>query len=204
MSNIVTFGCSLTYGTGLLDCYVPPGRAGPNPSSFAWPSKLASLGQKNCINRGQGGSGNFEIALSIISYEFQPQDICFILWSYPDRDIILHDDKSIERLGPWLHTEKFKKWSWLNPDRTKSIKFWYNVIAINNCLRIRNVPFYNLSVDLDYYEEFRPEWAKEIKFLKADIRHHRKNYPPALDGMHPGLQAHEAFARDIAYEIGWI
>ena len=202
--NLIAFGCSLTYGHGLPDCHIPPSLPGPVPSSLAWPSRLALLAGKNCINQAKCGAGNFEIALSVISYQFDPQDICFILWSYPDRDIILHDDLTTEQLGPWLDHKKFKAWNWLNPGQTKSTKFWYHVVAINHWLKVQDVTCYNLSVGLEYYSGSKPSWADSIKFLSADIQYHRFNYPRALDNRHPGTEGHEAMARTIAQEVGWI
>lgn len=204
MGKLIAFGCSLTYGHGLPDCHIPPSFPGPNPSSMAWPSKLAALAKKECVNRATCGAGNFEIALSVISYQFEPSDVCFILWSYPDRDIILHDDQTVEQIGPWLDHKKFKAWNWLNPEQTKSTKFWFNVATINNWLHFRNIPCYNLSVGLDYFGGVNPSWAEGIRFLSADIQRHRVSNPRALDGRHPGPQGHENMAREVAQEIGWL
>ena len=202
--NLIAFGCSLTYGEGLADCHVPPNLPGPKPSSLAWPARLASITGRNCVNQGYSGAGNFQIALSVLSYQFKADDSCFILWSYSDRDMILHDNMSLERLGPWSYNKRWKAWNMVNPDQTKSIKFWYHVATINSWLMTHKIPCYNLSVGLDFFKGTKPAWAENIKFLSANIHHYREITPLALDRLHPGPQAHEAFAHDIAQEIGWI
>lgn len=202
--NLVAFGCSLTYGQGLVDCHVNPNSPGLFPSRFAWPAQLAKIGNRNCINLGIPGAGNWEISLAILSYNFAPDDVCFILWSHLDRDLIIHDDRSQEQLGVWKDQKKFKALNLINPEQTKLTKFWFYVISINSWLALQNVKVYNLSVNPERVRGNRPAWADDIKFLSADIYRLRHQHPKALDNSHPGTNAHRAMADEIAAEIGWL
>ena len=61
IKRLVTFGCSLTYGHGLADCYLPNGREGPEPSIQAWPKLVSNKLRIEVDNRGIPGGSNKEI-----------------------------------------------------------------------------------------------------------------------------------------------
>jgi hypothetical protein len=205
MKNLVAFGCSMTYGHGLPDCFIPPDEQGPYPSKLAWPSKLAEIGNRNCINLSRSGSSNFEIALKIMSHKFEPDDVCFIMWSYLDRDLIIHDNNRLEQIGPWDDKTKLLKiWDTFNPIQTKLMKFWFIVASINTWLTSQQIQVYHLSLFFDYTPKNPPEWASNIQFLSTSLRQLRSVYPKALDGNHPGIECHEVVAEKIAQEIGWL
>ena len=67
--NLITFGCSHTYGAGLPDCWIPNKGHGPKPSNNAWPSVLKQkLNFKSIDNSSRPGSSNKMIAKTIIEY----------------------------------------------------------------------------------------------------------------------------------------
>jgi len=204
VGNLVAFGCSLTFGHGLPDCHVPPDEPGPNPSVFAWPSRLAEMTNRRCVNLSRPGASNLQIALSVMSYRFQPGDVGFILWSYPDRGLIIHDDQSYEQLGHWADSRKFQAWTMVNTEQTKTTSFWFYAVSVDSWLVRHGVEFHALTIGMRYYTGRRPEWANGLRFLDANIQKYRNEHPKALDGRHPGPEGHEAMARQVAAEIGWI
>lgn len=201
MGNLVAFGCSLTFGHGLPDCFIPPVFPGKSPSLLSWPALVAKNLGVNCANNSSPGSSNFEIALSVMSYKFNKDDLCLIMWSYPDRDIVIHDNGYQEKLGAWADQSKFQKWLSLNPDATRTIKFWFNVVAIDRYLKMIGLKYFNLTVGLQYIPGLMPVWASEVKFLDANINRYRHKFPKALDDRHPGELAHAAMAKDVLLEI---
>lgn len=202
MGNLVAFGCSLTFGHGLSDCFIPPVFPGKAPSQLSWPTLIANKLGISCSNNSSPGASNFEIALSILSYEFNKDDLCFVMWSYPDRDVIVHDNGYQEKLGVWADQEKFQRWLSLNPDATRSTKFWFNVVSIDRYLGTLGLKYFNLTVGLKYVPGPIPLWASQVKFLDANIDRYRHKFPKALDNRHPGELAHATMANDVLAEIG--
>lgn len=81
MARLVAFGCSFTYGHGLPDCAIGP-HAGTTPSQHAWPALLADKLGRSVVNMSKPGAGNTEILWKLINFDFEPDDLCVIMWSY--------------------------------------------------------------------------------------------------------------------------
>ena len=92
--NIVAFGCSCTYGEAL-------GNERKNdPSPLAWPQKLADIYGCTVNNMGECGNSNKSIMHSILQYDFKPDDVAFICWTFFDRFSIIKETHT-ENLGIW-------------------------------------------------------------------------------------------------------
>lgn len=202
--NLVAFGCSLTFGHGLPDCHVPPDEPGQIASTMAWPSRLAEIGNRKCINKSRPGASSLQIALTVLSHDFVPGDICFVLWSYPDRGLIVNDDHSFTPVGHWIDRRKLRAWNLVNPDLHRTTMCWLHAVAVDSWLRLRGVDYYFLTIGLEYWTGPRPEWSRDVQFLDANINRLRSSHPLALDNRHPGVEAHEAMASEVAREIGWL
>ena len=98
--RIVAAGCSMTYGHGLSDCFVPPGAPGTEPSKFAWPSVVASkLGYK-CLNLSRPGGGNDNIVKELLQADLKSTDTVIVLWSFLTRTMEFKADYT-EHYGEW-------------------------------------------------------------------------------------------------------
>ena len=201
MSNLVAFGCSITYGHGLPDCFVPPDGHGPIPSEFAWPSLLGKQLEKNVINEAVPGSSNLEILLKILHYKFQPDDVCMVYWSFYNRI----DIKRLE-LDPTkphrAQIREFEKSILTKPDYIKNM-------AMRNFLMIHHAALFLEEQGISYFFLDRNSMsvgAKSPDFLKT------KNYDNtqsdfsfridlALDNMHPGIKSQEKIANYIHNKI---
>ena len=76
--NLITFGCSHTYGTGLPDCLNTNdgGIHITNPSEHAWPSILGGLlKSKSITNKSLPGLGCKQVAKTIIDYKYSSNNI---------------------------------------------------------------------------------------------------------------------------------
>jgi lysophospholipase L1-like esterase len=197
MSRLIAFGCSLTYGHGLADCWDPVSNGyGPEPSELAWPNLLAKLLDRECVNQGLCGASNKEIWKQIVEFEFLPSDIVFINWSYLDRYTIFFENGN-RRIGPWMNHVFIKPYfNYFHSEIDMNIDFNLRCDHVNYLFEKKNIKCYNSSVA--YYTQLK--W-NHTKFLNSNIDIIRRNYGVALDGVHPDNFAHEAFAKSVYEEI---
>lgn len=104
--RLIAFGCSNTYGHGLLDCKALSGWGhGPTPSKYSWPFQLGKmLKVGKVINQGNPGASNKEIAKAITDFDFDKDDLVVVGWSFIERHCIFSksdvtDSKNILNLG---------------------------------------------------------------------------------------------------------
>ena len=64
MNKLWAFGCSLTFGHGLSDCFDGPktNGAGPLPSIYSWPAVLANM------FLGEGITAKTMVSLVLVSF----------------------------------------------------------------------------------------------------------------------------------------
>lgn len=186
IKRLVTFGCSLTYGHGLADCYQPNGREGPHPSVQAWPFLVARHYGLAIDNQGIPGGSNKEIFYALRNYNFQKGDCVIVLWSYINRWCSIYPDY-IDRYGPWIKSSRSKTW----------IKYLFNDHDSTNEL-------------LNYDEHARLYLnSRKIKISTYFADHFMSVPPPqekmfdrifkdfARDGKHPGAETQRVFAKQI-------
>ena len=80
MNRLVTFGCSLTYGTAL-----------ENPRD-SWPMQLATKWNLGLVNMGKPGSSAKRIWWDILNFKFMKTDTVVVMWTHMDRWCVLKDD----------------------------------------------------------------------------------------------------------------
>ena len=99
--DLITFGCSFTYGHGLQDCIAEDGLCnGPRPSVLAWPNQLKVLCNfKTVDNQGEPGASNKIITKNIIEYKkYSRQSFVVIYWANFDRHTIFFSKDNNERI----------------------------------------------------------------------------------------------------------
>jgi hypothetical protein len=193
-SRLVTFGCSLTFGMNLDDNY--PKNA--FPSKFSWPVKLAKLLDIPITNKGILGASNKEILYTLLNYNFNVDDIVFVLWSHYDRHCII-EENTVESLGAWQQNKRsrlFFKQLWNFYDRKIESYFYYNFAHLY--LQEKNIKHVFLVPQKDYLD-FDLEWNL-VNFLNIFFQDLRYLYPFAKDKHHPGIEAHKIFAEEIYYK----
>ena len=107
--NIISGGCSFTYGHELSDC----NHTGLPPSNRTWAKGLSDLVQGNYFSVAQGGIGNSGIARKVFEYISQnPTDMVLVMWSFLSRyDVAMPRNKYLEdtrwaTISPWDTQEK--------------------------------------------------------------------------------------------------
>lgn len=202
MSRIIAFGCSLTYGHGLPDCFDPPYDPGQSPSNFSWPKIIANSLNKECINNSSPGSSNKRIWHSIINFEFRQNDQVFILWSYGERSAILKGKDTVEDLAVWIEDKNsVAYYKHLYNDYDSSMQSKLYVSHTNLFLKDKGILVYNLVTSKNYNDIFNlaDQTVSHIPLYICDSYDNR--YPKALDNNHPGIECHSAFANDILENI---
>ena len=99
--DLVTFGCSFTYGHGLPDCIADDGISnGSTPSVLAWPNQLKAICNfKSVDNQGEPGASNKIIIKRIIEYKkYSRQSFVIIFWANFDRHTIFLAKDNTKRI----------------------------------------------------------------------------------------------------------
>lgn len=202
--RLIAFGCSFTYGHGLPDCYVKNMYPGTEPSKFAWPELLAQLTDRICVNKASCGASNKEIWYDIHKFEFEPQDLVFVHWSFYHRSCILHPN-GIAPIAHWM----------IDTDQNSNTffkKFYSEYEQYTDfCLRARDIASYLDSIQISNHMIRAPRHTTN-QLTDHHIIHRRPlmlNTPnitfiatdSALDGKHPGPKSHAKFAQLIFDEI---
>lgn len=202
--RLVAFGCSITYGDTLPDCYTadqsdPMGyRAGADPSLYAWPSMAAGLLGMPCLNLGRSGSSNTRILMDILRHDWQPGDVAAVLWTYINRDVLFRGDGMVN-VGPWNATSgaPYDSFFQAHDPSDMQTRSWMAHHHAGLYLGSKGVPFVMASAD---------EWLQG-HWPGCDLRAipHQPFVKPfmdlGLDGQHPGISTHrrwgELFAQGI-------
>ena len=186
--RLVTFGCSLTYGQFLED-----------RETQSWPAQLGAMLNLPVVNMGIHGASNKEILYEILNFDFQPEDVCVIMWTNIYRWIIFNEKENI-RLGAWQNTKQasiFVQHFWNEYDMELDLYERANHVAH----RIQNN--YQLVAD-NYSLKCPPKWNKVDFLTDIDFNYIRKQYIPASDGKHPGPEAYTELAKKLYNEISTV
>lgn len=190
MSRLIAFGCSYTFGDALPDCtnsYIS------NPSKYAWPNLLKKrLNADEVVNNGLSGAGNLEILWNILNFNFQPTDICIIMWSHFSRDHIFAETGHV-RIN---HNSSLEKhWGVVHTDYDLGIRNWIMIhhadLYLSN-LKIKN-HFYLLGGQPEIEKQNMPSFINLKHFI--DLNFDNEDF--GSDNSHPGVNSHATMAKKI-------
>ena len=197
MSRLIAFGCSFTFGDGLPDCWDHRSKfAGEFHSILSWPNKLGALLEIPIVNVSEPGASNKQIWNSIVNFKFQNDDIVVVLWTNLERHCLIGNNNKITKFGNWDKTGLSKKYFKMFYDY-HNLKNNFHLCS-NHCkfyLDSLNIKNYHLTSQKKHIEDM-PKW-NIVNFLPIFMNHFREIFPLALDGSHPGVEAHAAFAEKL-------
>lgn len=193
MSRLVAFGCSLTFGHGLEDCFQPPDQPGLNPSKLGWVSTLAKHMNLPYINNSTPGASNKKIWNSIVNFNFKKDDIVFVLWTFHERTSIIYKDK-IKDMGSWTGDTFYYKNIYDNYDAELMSKLF--ISHANMFLESKNIKVFNLLVKNDR-KHLLTLGGTTVDHIPIYIENLRQLYPCAADSMHPGIECNQVFSKKI-------
>jgi hypothetical protein len=195
MSRLVAFGCSYTFGDSLPDCvsawHSPP-------SEYAWPAVLGKCLNLPSVNKGSSGAGNLEILWNILNFEFQPTDICIIMWSHFSRDHIFTPTE-LYRVNRYNKPDKLTKyWALTHTEFDLNVRNWIYIHHADCYLSSIGIKkAYHMKADEVIISDARPQFvnlANMLDFKFVNVDHGR-------DGSHPGVKSHEKLAKKLCAVI---
>ena len=211
MNKLWAFGCSLTFGHGLSDCFDGPktNGAGPLPSIYSWPAVLANMLGREVVNLARPGGGNKAMLhpLRIVKDQIRKGDVIAMHWSYMERHMIVHqgghqDIDKCKHFGPWEGDRVSKLYyrHFWNKQDDPIMTSWYIDYA--------DLLLKNLGMKVIHCTP--PNSGKSADLQLIQIEDYVKTHEPisnhvidkALDGNHPGPVSHSNFARMINEKYG--
>lgn len=199
MQRIITFGCSMTYGHGLSDCFVPPDFPGPKPSTLAWPSLVAAHFNIPLLNQSACGNSNLAILHDILKFKFKEGDVAIVMWSFVGRDLLFGKKNLLGRqelipIGYWQDTELSNSWVATHSPEDIATRTWLYLHHATLYLNALGIPIYNVFAGYDEVKRYKPKFL-DLKYYKITQGMHPKDR--ALDNLHPGPKTHSLIAKDI-------
>ena len=196
--RLLAFGCSHTYGHGLVDCYnKKTGAAGEKPSKYAWPQLVADYYGFECINLSKPGASNKEIWWKITQQKYFSADTVVILWSYPHRSAMIRNENDIKQLGYGFEDQASKVFtsfiSRVSTDYNFGVDGWMYIDFANRILRDSKVKkIYNFVINYQCYELVNANWITTN--IISDAQEFILPVDLALDNNHAGPIANKKFA----------
>ena len=203
MGRLVVFGCSNTYGQGLLD-----------PKKEVWGALLANLLKREFVNNGKPGASNKYIAHAINEFVFKPDDVVIIAWSYLNRSCVLYEPltceseviEDISKLSKNISANLARQ---KNEDSVMYFKHFYNDFDSE----FTNAVFMDFSIDLLISKkiEFRQLFVhpkdtpnprhKDTNSFSLFFKDFYDRYPKAADKSHMGEQGNSVLAKAMYNEL---
>ena len=183
MKRLIVFGPSSSYGMGLED-----------PKNEVWGGVLSNKLNRNFINNSVPAASNKLISYKITSFDYQPDDIVFIMWSFPDRYTILKSDKKFINLMATseeddiiLYYKNFHE----DFDHEFMSKVYINYSL--DYLRKKNIKVFSL-----FHAEFLNKSLDEVDTL-IPIYYDRfdNGYSRSSDGVHLGIEGNRDFGNTL-------
>ena len=194
--EIVTFGCSYTYGEGLPDVKKHFISGNPqNTSKLGWATLVSQKLKLDLVNISYPGTSNTEILYNILTFNFKADDIVVVMWTHPIRDIMFDKwtrfNSFRTRLGFWKK-ESNTAWEKQVDIKDYVIKTWMCIHHVDLLLKVKKIKYIHYPQDISEYNDYV---IKEIKidnlhndgFLKVD---------KVADG-HPGVESNRLTAENI-------
>ena len=224
--NLITFGCSHTYGVGLPDCVVA-NMVPPNitpPSKSAWPVILKQLvGFKSLDNKSFPAISNRIIAKNAVEYKHYTKDsVVIIFWTNFDRHTIFEDAETNKyhflaghidgkplpslSLQSVRDVERYRKqllnyYSELLTDYDSIFSQIVLMNYVNTYLNSNGIKCFHIVAEHNYGKEYS-DWSKyNIPNLKLKLFTWDKDFK-IDDGLdvphpHPGVNSHKLLATNV-------
>lgn len=199
MARLVAFGCSLTYGYGLEDCYLDTNHG---PSKLSWPNLLATELEIECINKGVTGASNTKILVETLDTTFNKDDLVILLWSYIPRGLVFESSNSSINIMPSLPHPLKKSYYQVHNRYDLIVKSVLDINHANLFLATKGVKVYNFYVDrtLSELADYKlNNLLKDIDLIWVNL--HNFSLDLANDKMHPGPISQKEITKFILQNI---
>lgn len=196
MNKLVCYGCSITYGEGLSDCWNKELKSPLDyPSKLSWPAILSHKLKCDYENRSVSGISNKAISHKILNTDFSSDETVVILWTFFERSCILENILDSIRIIPTdgnntnftLRTRSINK-TYYSSFFTEYDVMFQNFTFMNHTrdfLCRKNIKNYHFIIDANKIYPI-PKWnTMDINYIQINWK-----LPKALDDHHPGELAH--------------
>lgn len=177
---------------------------GPYPSQLGYAHLLGDrLNATEVINCAKPGASNQYILNSILNFEFKPDDVVIIQWSFPDRDILYNEDGSHTTIACWWDNETIKNYYMVHSTYDMSFRsllcshhaHYYLKGLVSNVIHLivtnHYFNFIQIFSELPKWYDV-PLYELDLKNLKIDL---------AGDNAHPGPKSQQLIANYIEGKI---
>jgi len=190
MSRLIAFGCSHTEGEGVQD-----------PSTQSWPAYLARYLGVECVNLGKGGASNKFIQHAVHTFNFQPDDIVVILWTYPVRfNIFKSPTELLCSMLPMKRSRLNSIWyENFYTDYNASFESKVIVHQVNSFLKEKYLTVYNLAIEERHTNLFELIGSNYVNIYFSSCFNDKK-YPLGLNS-HAGSDCNKDYAKQIYKHI---
>jgi len=199
MTRLVAFGCSLTYGYGLEDCYLD---SNVGPSKLSWPNLVATALSIDYINKGVTGASNKKILLEILDTTFEKNDIVVVVWSYTHRGLLFESaDSSLNMMPTSPHPLK-KPYYQLHNHYDLLMNSILDIHHANTFLGNKGIKVYNFYVDQTLHNLDECQYLsllKDIELFWINLRNYKMDL--ATDNGHPGPLSQKEISKFILENI---
>ena len=190
VSRIIIFGDSNSYGEGLDD---------PLTQNYGY--HLSKLSNRIVVNNAIPSCSNTSILLEILKFNFQPDDLVLIGWTYVGRELLMFDEHKCKHLGAWIDSTDVLNRAWLehvNQDYDLMIKSFMHMSHANHYLTQKNIKYIQFWFEGNY-EIFKLKeqtvWMNNVSMdfdLLTEIGHIDSTHCK-----HPGPKSHEIAAEYV-------
>jgi len=202
---VKSFGCSFIFGTDLPDqVVIDPSR----PSQLTWPAKLSQqLGHYHRCHA-RAGSGNLNIANSVLTEIAQNHSAFFIIgWTWIDRFDYIDQNQQWSTIRPGSLSDLAKTYyRELHSEARDKLASLIAIRTVIDSLRERDFPFimtymdellfdrtYNTTLTIQALQDYVEPYMTQFEG-KTFLDWSRSHGYPESDNWHPLEQAHAAGA----------
>ena len=226
MTTLYAFGCSNTYGQALPDCYVRykdrTWGSGPQASVYSWPALVARRLGYDCCNLALPGAANKLILHRTLNTEYTEDSLVVIHWTHATRYTVLRalnlekffkqskseimTSSEILNIGAWRLKNSRNS---LDKSQKESIREYYEhihdeqdqkhqlhqkIYCADLHLKRQGIRVLHAVVG---HELRLPRYLMDAEILEWGIDKIAHRHPRALDGEHPGANAHKEFSEQV-------
>jgi hypothetical protein len=120
-----------------------------------------------------------------------------VLWSYNRRWTEIFQNEKFEDYGPWSDDKNVLDFLLMSNEFDQDVTFNKQIYLAQSHLNSKGIPNIHIKIKKEEYNQM--SWCP-VKIEDYDFGL-RSDYPRALDGGHPGEEAHNAFSKLVINSI---
>lgn len=190
-SRIVAFGCSHTRGAGIFDVWVDNGYT-DDASEYSYVNVLANEAKLPFLNQSVNAASNKQIADLILNFQFEVNDIVYVMWTHIERTCIIKKDMTWQ-ITPWIKDDRNNVYyEHLYDYNNLLLESQQYIQLAKNHLEKNKVKFFFCNYDKIKY--LKTNWF-DAEFIDLYFMDYEIDY--AEDLHHLGVESNKKFGLDL-------